>query len=88
MAGVSDPRPPLPEWIIECYDHIRSKAVEAAQTADSAQSIEYETAIDTLLSDTELVADREDAEYALTRLLDRGYLYEVETQLRVTTPEE
>jgi len=36
----------------------------------------------------ELELEREDAEYALTRLLDRGYFYEVDDQLRVTSSEK
>ena len=26
MAGITDPRPPLPEWILECYDLLCSRA--------------------------------------------------------------
>lgn len=36
----------------------------------------------------ELALGPDDADHALTRLLDRGYLYAVNDELRVTTPPE
>ncbi|ELZ16647.1 hypothetical protein C478_02737 [Natrinema thermotolerans DSM 11552] len=41
-----------------------------------------------LTSDVELALEQRDVEHALTRLLERGYFYEVENELRITSPEE
>ncbi len=87
MAGFTDPRPPLPEWILESYEQLCSHASEDHRD-DDIRSIDYEDAIDVLTTNPELGLERKDAEYALTRLLDRGYFYEVDDQLRVTSSEE
>ncbi|ELY41580.1 hypothetical protein [Natronorubrum sulfidifaciens] len=88
MAGITDPRPPLPEWILKCYDLLCSHTSQPDRGKDAVQVIEYDDATDTLLSDSELALEQRDVEYALTRLLERGYFYEVEDELRVTSPEE
>ena len=88
MAGFTDPRPPLPEWILESYELIRSHACESDHREGDIRSIDYEDAINVLDTNPELELEREDAEYALTRLLDRGYFYKVDDQLRVTSSEE
>ncbi|QFU84447.1 hypothetical protein [Natronorubrum aibiense] len=88
MAGITDPRPPLPEWIRECYDLLCSHADPPDNGKAAVQVIEYDDATDVLLSDSELALEQRDVEYALTRLLERGYFYEVEGELRVTSPEE
>ncbi len=82
MADSSDPRPPLAEWILECYDRL------CAQMADSDDhSFSREQAVDILLEADGLALEPEDATYALTRLLERGYVYEVDGEFRITTPE-
>ncbi|SIS20160.1 hypothetical protein [Natronorubrum thiooxidans] len=88
MAGFSDPRPPLPEWIVKCYKQLCSHACTSDHREDDLRSIEHEDAIDVLLTDSEFSLEPEDATYALTRLLERGYFYEVGDELRVTTPDE
>jgi hypothetical protein len=88
MARVTDPRPPLPEWILECYDRLCTQACRPAQKEDSVPLIDYDDAADMLAADAELALEQRDVEYALTRLLERGYFYEVEDELRVTSPEE
>ncbi|MFD1565806.1 hypothetical protein ACFR99_19980 [Haloarchaeobius amylolyticus] len=88
MAGITDPRPPLPEWILECYDRLCSQACQPDHGGDGVPLIDYDDATDILTADTELALEQRDVEYALTRLLERGYFYEVENELRVKSPEE
>ncbi|ADD07587.1 uncharacterized protein Nmag_4061 (plasmid) [Natrialba magadii ATCC 43099] len=86
MNDIIDPRPPLPEWILDAYDVILSQGVEPGYHGD-AQSVSREQAHDILLSTDELALEAVDVDHALTRLLERGYFYEVDDELRVTTPE-
>jgi len=88
MAGITDPRPPLPEWVLECYDRLCTHACRLDAGDDSVPLIDYNDATDILVADSELALEQRDAEHALTRLLERGYFYEVEDELRVTSPEE
>ncbi|MCW8173343.1 hypothetical protein [Natrialba swarupiae] len=88
MPGLDGPRPPLPEWILECYEYLRSHADERADEVGSGRSIEYEAAVDSLSASRKLMLEREDAKYALARLLERGYFYEVDDELRVTMPDQ
>lgn len=88
MAGITDPRPPLPEWILECYDRLCTQACRPDAGEDSVPLINYDDATAILAADAELALEQRDAEYALTRLLERGYFYEVEDELRVTSPDE
>ncbi|WP_254534048.1 hypothetical protein [Natrinema gelatinilyticum] len=88
MAGITDPRPPLPEWILECYDRLCTQACRPDHGEDSVPLIEYDEAVNVLSSDAELALEQRDVEYALTRLLERGYFYEVEDELRITSPEQ
>jgi hypothetical protein len=41
-----------------------------------------------LVTTDELALEPDDADQALTRLLERGYFYEVDDELRVTAPTE
>ena len=88
MARVTDPRPPLPEWILECYDRLCTQACRPDHEEDSVPLIDYDDATDILVADAELALEQRDVEHALTRLLERGYFYEVEDELRITSPEE
>jgi len=88
MARVTDPRPPLPEWILECYDLLCTQACRPDHREDSVPLVDYDDAVDVLISDSELALEQRDVEHALTRLLERGYFYEVENELRVTSAEE
>ncbi|WP_222915011.1 hypothetical protein [Natrinema sp. SYSU A 869] len=47
-----------------------------------------EQAIEVLCSPDELALEPEDATHALSRLIERGYFYEVDGELRVTMPED
>ncbi len=81
MYDTTDPRPPLPEWILECYTVLCEREVD-----DETSSFSREQALDTLLDAEIPELEPEDIDYALTRLLERGYLYTVDDELRVTTP--
>lgn len=72
-------RPPLSDWILDGYrqlgDQIQKR--EGGLPIEDAKSF--------LITEE---TDEFDVEYALGRLLDRGYLYEVEGELFVTQPDE
>ncbi len=87
MTDLSDPQPPLPEWILDTYDVLCTHSLNLAEQED-VQSIPREQALEVLHSTDELALEPEDATHALTRLIERGYFYEVDGDLRVTTPED
>lgn len=88
MPLATDPRPPLPDWVLDAYDVLTDAITERGDGEHDRQvpAINRDDAIDVLLSTDELHFDRGDVDHALTRLLERGYLYEVNGELRVTTP--
>lgn len=90
MSLTDDPRPPLPEWVLDAYaELIDGVTVQEHDTYNHTVSgITRTEATEMLLSTNELELELEDVEYALMRLLNRGYLYEVGDELRVTTPSE
>lgn len=71
-------QPSLPEWIQNAY-----KTLETAYTSN-ADELSRTAAHEFLLEEAEPVETEGDAEYVLDRLLDRGWLYEVDGQLRKT----
>ena len=75
MTG--DDRSPLADWIEEAYDRL------ARETAARDGGIPIEEARDSL---AETGLERGDADYAIERLLERGYLYSVGDELFVTDP--
>lgn len=86
LAG--DSCPPLPEWIIDAYA-VLDAATTDPETSDSQHqlpAISREQTVDVLCLSDELALEPEDAEHAITRLLNRGYFYEGNTELRMTTP--
>ncbi|WP_317175839.1 hypothetical protein [Halomontanus rarus] len=85
MSNLNDPRPPLPEWILEAYDILVTHATDVEDDCNT-QAITRDNAIDVLLTTDELTLEPEDTDYVLRRLLDRGYFYEVNDELRVTEP--
>ena len=90
MDRDNDPRSPLSEWIMDAYT-VLSAHLSETETDDShgqVPAISREQAVDVLLMIDELTLEPEDADHALTRLLDRGYLYAVDDELRITTPSE
>ncbi|MFC7215988.1 hypothetical protein ACFQO4_18110 [Saliphagus sp. GCM10025334] len=86
MNDSTDPRSPLSEWILDVYDVLCTHSLNSDDQED-VQSIPREQALEVLLRTDELALEPEDANYALSRLLERGYFYEVDDELRVTEPE-
>ncbi|WP_276256505.1 hypothetical protein [Halomontanus rarus] len=83
MSNLNDPRPPLPEWILEAYDILTTHATDVEDDCNT-QAITRDNAVDILLTTDELTLEPEDTDYVLRRLLERGYFYEVNDELRVT----
>jgi len=75
-----DPQPPLPNWIQSVYHVLRESVVT------SSDGIRYEDALTRLEEEVDDSEQGTDIEFALKRLLDRGYLYEVDDKLRITEP--
>ncbi|OIB57328.1 hypothetical protein [Natrialba sp. SSL1] len=86
MHDSTDPRPPLSEWILDAYDVLCTHSLNS-DDHDDVQSVPREQALEILLRSNELALEPEDANFALIRLLERGYFYEVDDELRVTAPE-
>lgn len=85
MSLTDNPRPPLPTWITDAYEVLSTRIVDSSTDDDGVPSIDRERAVTVLTGVDELALERVDAEHAITRLLERGYLYEVDDELRVTT---
>ncbi|WP_317175802.1 hypothetical protein [Halomontanus rarus] len=83
MSNLNDPRPPLPEWILEAYDLLATHATDVEDSCNT-QAITRENAVDVLITTEDLTLEPEDTDYVLRRLLERGYFYEVDDELRVT----
>ena len=71
-------QPSLPEWIQSAYT-----TLETAYSSDTDELSKAE-ARELLLNETDHIEDGGDAAYALDQLLDQGWLYEVNGQLRKT----
>ncbi|WP_188884481.1 hypothetical protein [Halarchaeum grantii] len=78
FSDPSDPRPPLPDWVQEAYEIL----ADAAGGPES--DLTYEEAYALLDNTDAFSAEHSDSEYAVERLLKRGYLYEANGTLRVT----
>jgi hypothetical protein len=68
----------MPEWIEQAYE------ILVSHIADTEEGISRERAQELLLAHDDFSEDAADAEYAIKRLLSRGWLYEVEGELRIT----
>lgn len=88
MAGSTNRRPPLPDWIGECFDCLRKRLCKLESSTDGESGLEYDDAITLLITNCPAEVESEDAEHALDRLLDHGYLYQVGSALRLTIPDE
>ncbi|WP_137290391.1 hypothetical protein [Natronorubrum halophilum] len=86
MTDITDPRPPLPEWIVDAYDLLCTHS-HPSDDSEEVRSIPRAQALEILRTSDDLALEPEDATYVLSRLLERGYFYEVDGELRVTTPE-
>jgi len=71
-------QPSLPAWIQTAYE-----TLETAYTSETDE-LSREAAHELLLTEAEQIETDADATYVLDRLLDRGWLYEVNGQLRKT----
>jgi len=56
-------------------------------TPDQQTELSHDRAQNLLLADEEFPAEPADAEYAIERLLDSGWLYAVDGKLRITDPD-
>lgn len=72
---------PLPEWIQEAYE------ILVSGTVDHTEGFSYNQAQDLLLAREAFPNEPADAEYAIERLLNSGWLYEVDNELRIIDPE-
>ena len=90
MDRTNDPRPSLADWVLDAYTvlSVHLSEAETDESHDQVPAISHDQAVDMLLTTDELALEPDDADHALTRLLDRGYLYAVDDELRVTTPTE
>ena len=68
----------LPKWIQDAYDDL------AAHFEDPSAEIPREQAREVLVTESDAIDEPADAKYALNRLLERGWLYEVDDSLRKT----
>jgi len=76
MRHTDEPR--LPDWIRGAYE-----TLEAEYTSETIELARTE-AEDILLAEDGDIEEEADAVYAIDRLLDRGWLYEVNGRLRKT----
>lgn len=76
----SEPRP-LPDWIRRGYD------VLAARVERQREDLSRDDAYELLLEHEDVASDPADAKYVVRVLLERGWLYEVDDDLRITDPE-
>ncbi|WP_293032792.1 hypothetical protein [Natronococcus sp.] len=85
MSLTDNPRPPLPTWITDAYEVLSAQIADSGAEHDGVPAVGRERAVTILTGVEELALERVDAEHAITRLLERGYLYEVDGELRVTS---
>jgi len=71
----------LPDWIEDAYQ------ILVSGTSDQQTKLSHDQAQSLLLAAEEFPAEPADAEYAIERLLDSGWLYEVDGKLRITDPD-
>lgn len=71
----------LPSWIEDAYTVLES------HFDDPREEITRERAHELLLDEDDFEDEPADAEYAVKRLLERGWLYEVKGELRITDRE-
>jgi hypothetical protein len=71
----------LPDWIEDAYE------ILASGTAERQEGMSRKQAHDRLLAHEAFPDEPADAEYAIERLLDSGWLYAVDNELCITDPE-
>lgn len=75
-----DSQPP-PVWIKRAYD------ILSTDETRHGKKISRDHAYDLLLDHETFSDERDDAKFAVEQLLNRGWLYEVEGELRLTDPD-
>jgi hypothetical protein len=80
MMWSNEPRS-LPDWIEDAYE------ILASGSAERQERMSREQAHGRLLAHEVFPDEPTDAEYAIDRLLDSGWLYAVDNELRITDPE-
>jgi hypothetical protein len=71
----------LPDWIEDAYQILMS------EMPDQQTDLSHDQARNPLLGAETFPDEPADAEYAIERLLDSGWLYAVDGELRITDPE-
>ncbi|WP_049934629.1 hypothetical protein [Haloplanus natans] len=71
----------LPDWIEDAYQ------ILVSGTLDQQTELSQDQAKDLLLAAEDFPDETADAEYVIERLLNSGWLYEVDGELRITDPE-
>ena len=71
-------QPPLPGWIQSAYQTLEKAYTSGTDELSMTEAHEF------LLAESEHIEEHADAVYVVDRLLDRGWLYEVNGQLRKT----
>lgn len=88
MSLANDSRPPLPNWVMDAYTVLSTSMTDTDTGSQHAAipAMDREQAVDVLCTVDELTLEPSDANHAIKRLIDRGYIYEVGSELRLTTP--
>jgi len=68
----------LPDWIEDVYQ------ILVSETPDQQTEFSHNQVQNLLLADEDFPDEPADAEYAIERLLDSGWLYAVDGELRIT----
>jgi len=76
MRYIDQPR--LPQWIRDAYETLE------AEYSSGTNELSRTDAQETLLVEDGNIEEDDDAVYVIDRLLDRGWLYEVDGRLRKT----
>ena len=71
----------LPDWIEDVYQ------ILVSETPDQQTEFSHNQVQNLLLADEDFSDEPADAEYAIERLLDSGWLYAVDGELRITDPD-
>ena len=71
----------LPDWIKDAYQ------ILVSGTPDQQTELSHDQGRSLLLAAEDFPDEPADAEYAIERLLDSGWLYAVDGELRITDPE-
>jgi len=71
-------QPPLPDWVQSAYQTLERAYASGTDELAKTEAHEF------LLAESEEIEEHADAVYVVDRLLDRGWLYEVDGQLRKT----